>query len=81
MLAEGDGCDADPVVSSVPPVTTETWTGCQSATTIELVTVAGASHAWMGADAKTRPGGAAPFSDYDSSLASWTFLAAHARTG
>ncbi len=45
-----------PAVTSVPPVTTETWTGCDGATTIEFVTVAGASHAWMGADAKTRPG-------------------------
>ena len=51
------------------------------ATTIELVTVAGASHAWMGAHAYTLPGAPEPFIDYDSSLASWTFLAAHPRSG
>ena len=80
-LAHGDGCDPDPAVTSAPPVTNETWTGCDGATVVELATIAGASHAWMGADAKTRPGASEPFSDYDSSLASWTFLAAHPRTG
>lgn len=80
-LADGDGCDADPAVTSTPPVTTETWAGCDGSATVAFVTVAGASHAWMGADAKTRPGAAEPFSDYDSSLASWTFLATHPRAG
>jgi poly(3-hydroxybutyrate) depolymerase len=78
-LAEGDGCAAEPETTSDPPTTTETWSECNDDTTIEFVTVAGASHAWMGADAKTRPGATEPFAGYDSSLASWTFLFDHPR--
>ncbi len=78
-VAAGDGCATEPQTTSTPPVTTETWSGCDGETSIVFERVAGASHAWMGADATTRPGAPEPFAAYDASLASWTFLAAHPR--
>ena len=54
-------------------------TPCAGGTRVEFVTVAGATHAWMGAAAPTRPGGPTPFAGYDSSAAVWSFLAAHPR--
>lgn len=78
-VAAGDGCAAEPRTTRTPPVTTETWTGCDDGTSVVFERVAGASHAWMGADAETRPGGPEPFADHDASLASWSFLATHPR--
>ena len=78
-LAEVEGCDAEPRVSSNGPLTSETWGGCDGGGEIAFKTLAGASHAWMGSVAVVRPGAPEPFADYDASLASWFFLANHAR--
>jgi polyhydroxybutyrate depolymerase len=79
-VAVADGCDAEPETTTTEVANIETWLGCDTSTTVELVTVAGASHAWMGAPATLRPGAPEPFADYDASLASWTFLANHPRS-
>ena len=78
-LAAADGCPADPATTTAAPATTETWAPCDAGTVIEFVTVAGATHAWMGA-APARAGAPVPFGGYDSSAAVWAFLAAHPRT-
>lgn len=78
-LAKACGCSTEPTVETDGPAITETWTGCDGRTTVAFVTVDGASHAWMGATDSVRPGGPVAFADYDASLASWTFLAAHPR--
>jgi poly(3-hydroxybutyrate) depolymerase len=64
-----------------PDVGIETWSPCRAGTAVEFVTIEGASHAWMGHE---KIGGSerlsgAPYPHFDSSLAIWTFLAAHPR--
>jgi polyhydroxybutyrate depolymerase len=78
-LAAADGCPADPATTTAAPTTTETWAPCAADTVIEFVTVAGATHAWMGAE-PARAGAPVPFAGYDSSAAIWTFLTGHPRT-
>jgi polyhydroxybutyrate depolymerase len=82
-LAAADGCAATPTVEVDPSnrdLTVHAWSSCHGRTEVEFVTVAGASHAWMG-----HAGGAArklvgpPYMKLDSSLAIWTFLANHPR--
>jgi polyhydroxybutyrate depolymerase len=82
-MATLDGCA--PRVDSVDPVNPDTsyriWEPCDQGTTVEMVIVAGANHAWMGHEA-TRLQEAvvgAPYMGYDSSRAIWDFLAAHSR--
>lgn len=79
-VADADGCDPGPTVAVDGAVSTETWVGCAPDVTVAFVTVAGASHAWMGGP-QVRPRGPEPFAGYDASLAAWTFLAAHPRPG
>jgi polyhydroxybutyrate depolymerase len=58
------------------------WSGCEEGSRIELVTVAGASHAWMGHRAATAGSAALvgePYMDFDASRAIWSFLAGHSR--
>jgi polyhydroxybutyrate depolymerase len=63
-------------------VTIETWGSCKSNALVEWAKVAGANHAWMGH--RGSPGSEVlvgqPFMGFDSSLAVWSFLAAHPRT-
>jgi polyhydroxybutyrate depolymerase len=79
-FAAADGCRSARTTTE-GPVTTKRWRHCDGRTEVELVTVDGASHAWMGATGLTRPGGPVPSTDYDSSRSSWAFLAAHPRRG
>lgn len=78
-VASSMGCDPDPVRTTDGPASTERWDGCDEGVEVAFTTVAGASHAWMGADASRRPGRPQPFQDFDSAAASWAFLAAHPR--
>ena len=78
-LAAADGCPRAATTTTNGPVSTRAWQPCDGETTVELVTVDGANHAWMGAVGRVRPNGPQPFADYDSSASSWKFLAAHPR--
>jgi polyhydroxybutyrate depolymerase len=83
-FARVDGCPAASSTTTAadnPDVTIESWQPCDDSTAVQFVTVAGASHAWMGRTS-TRAGQAAsgaPYMRYDSSSAIWSFLAAHPR--
>ena len=58
------------------------WSGCEKGSRIELVTVASASHAWMGHRAATSGSAALvgePYMDFDASRAIWSFLDQHSR--
>lgn len=80
-FAEGDRCETPPV-DAVDPTNTDvvarTWSGCAEGRMVRFVTVAGASHAWMG-----HPGVSAgstalvgvPYERFDASRAIWSFLA------
>jgi polyhydroxybutyrate depolymerase len=78
-FAAADGCTHGPKTTTHDPVTTRAWRSCDDGTVVELVTVDGASHAWMGSRGPTRPGGPVASTAYDSSRSSWDFLAAHPR--
>lgn len=85
-FAAADGCPASSVTTvspDNPDVTTEAWTPCHGGAAVEFVKVHGASHAWMGHPSARAARGltGAPYMDYDSSAAIWTFLAAHPRQG
>jgi polyhydroxybutyrate depolymerase len=83
-FAHVDGCPDSSSTAVAPDnadVSIETWQPCQRGTAVQFVTVAGASHAWMG-----HPSGRAgraltgpPYMKFDSSAAIWSFLAAHPR--
>jgi polyhydroxybutyrate depolymerase len=83
-LAKVDGCRATASTAVAPDnsdVSIETWEPCRHSTEVQFVTVAGASHAWMG-HPSTRVGQrltGAPYMKYDSSAAIWAFLASHPR--
>lgn len=85
-VAAADGCDDvsdEASVASNPDLTVTTWDGCPPGVAVEMVTVEGASHAWMGhgsgsSVAEQMVGEA--YSDLDASLAIWAFLAAHPRS-
>jgi polyhydroxybutyrate depolymerase len=80
-FAAADHCGA-PTTMTDPrnhAVSIETWKGCQGHALVEWAKVRGANHAWMG-----HPGSRAtellvgrPYLGFDSSLAVWSFLAAH----
>jgi polyhydroxybutyrate depolymerase len=78
-------CIADPndrTMTSNVDVGNLVWSGCEEGSRIELVTVAGASHAWMGHRA-AMAGSAAlvgePYMDFDASRAIWSFLNQYSR--
>jgi len=84
-MASVAGCGSDPLVELVasnPDVEVSTWSGCSANTTVRLLAVTGASHAWMG-HAAASPAAAAlvgePYMGLDASRAIWSFLAAHPR--
>lgn len=82
-LAMLDGCDprVDSGDEENPDVAYRIWEPCDEGTTVEMVIVEGANHAWMGHEA-TRVQGeivGAPYMGYDSSAAIWDFLTAHPR--
>jgi polyhydroxybutyrate depolymerase len=83
-FARLDGCSETSSTAAAtddPAVSTESWHPCRGNAEVQFVTVAGATHAWMG-HASARVGQAftgAPYMHYDSSAAIWAFLAAHPR--
>lgn len=82
VFAAQDRC-AGPPVDAVDPtnvdVAARTWSGCAEERMVRFVTVAGASHAWMG-HAGVAAGSTAlvgePYERFDASRAIWSFLAA-----
>jgi len=84
-FAELAGCDDEPLIDvgpSKPDVESSTWLNCFSDTAVRLITVAGASHAWMGHPAVSEAAAALvgqPYEDFDSSRAIWSFLVQHPR--
>lgn len=81
-IASVNMCPQRPTETTRGDITTIAWSPCADGTVVELVKVAGASHAWMG----HRPnivserlvGEAYP--DLDASAEIWGFLAAHPRS-
>jgi polyhydroxybutyrate depolymerase len=85
-FARSDGCPDTSTTSTTPDnadVSVETWQPCTDGTEVHFVTVAGASHAWMGHPSPRRASALTgePYLRYDSSAAIWSFLAAHPRSG
>jgi poly(3-hydroxybutyrate) depolymerase len=85
ILAASNGCGSEPLVERVPTnpdIEVTTWSNCGSGATVRLMTVAGASHAWMGHPAASAAGAALvgePYPGLDASRTMWSFLAAHPR--
>jgi polyhydroxybutyrate depolymerase len=83
-IASADDCPAEPATTAHPTnpdVTVETWAPCAEGTEVELVKVAGASHAWMGGTPRPiqRALVGETYDRYSSAAAIWAFLAAHPR--
>jgi polyhydroxybutyrate depolymerase len=81
-LAAADGCASESRHRVDGPVATDTWSACKEGTEVELVTVDGASHAWMGHEPlipAVRALVGEPSKDLDASAAIWEFLVAHPR--
>lgn len=83
-LARVDGCPTTPTTTTDPDnadVTIDTWSPCSQGTEVQLVKVAGASHAFMGGP--QRPAQRAlvgeAYDRYASAQEIWAFLAAHPR--
>jgi polyhydroxybutyrate depolymerase len=75
-FARTDGCESpeDRAAPSNPDLTATVWARCDDGSEVAFLTVAGASHAWMG-----HPSGGSgltgpPYEDLDSSLVIWDFL-------
>jgi polyhydroxybutyrate depolymerase len=84
-FARLDRCPDTSTTSTAPDdadVSIETWQPCADGTEVQFVTVAGASHAWMGHPSPRRRSALTgePYMRYDSSAAIWSFLAAHPRS-
>ena len=79
------GCNDEPVIESDlpnPDVEVSTWSDCSLGAEVRLITVQGASHAWMGHAAASEASAALvgePYADFDSSRAIWSFLSQHSR--
>jgi polyhydroxybutyrate depolymerase len=61
-----------------PDVVARTWAGCSDSRAVQFVTVAGASHAWMGhsgVNAASTSLVGTPYQGLDASRAIWSFLA------
>jgi poly(3-hydroxybutyrate) depolymerase len=70
------------VVASNPDITSLTWTRAGTNIQVRYVTVATATHAWMGHASQSSAGESyvgKPYENFDSSRAIWSFLAAHPR--
>ncbi len=84
-MAKVAGCADGSVLSSAPSnadLKVATWSGCASGAQVRFVEVSGATHAWMGHPSASAAGTAltgAPYPDFDTSRAIWSFLAAHPR--
>jgi poly(3-hydroxybutyrate) depolymerase len=84
-MATLDDCSIDPNFVTLlpnPDVEISTWSGCDSGVEVRLITVEGASHAWMGHSGISSGSSALvgePYLEFDSSRAIWSFLAHHSR--
>lgn len=84
-LAEANECDGQSAVVAVPSnsdLEVTTWSDCNLDVTVQLITVDGAGHAWMGHAAVSAAAVALvgePYAEFDASLAVWSFLAEHPR--
>jgi polyhydroxybutyrate depolymerase len=70
------------VVASNADITALTWTRVGTNTQVRYVTVATATHAWMGHPSQSSAGesyAGKPYENFDSSRAIWSFLSAHPR--
>ncbi len=82
VFVSSDRCGGGPVEQvdpTNPDVVARTWGGCAESRTVRFVTVAGASHAWMGhtgVSASSTSLVGAPYERLDASRAIWSFLAA-----
>ena len=81
-FAQSNRCTLGPVDQLDPnnaDVLAQTWSGCSDSRSVQFVTVAGASHAWMGHSA-VNSGAVSlvgtPYQGLDASRAIWSFLAA-----
>jgi polyhydroxybutyrate depolymerase len=84
-VAGADGCTTTPSPvddKGSSDLTFSMWAGCPPGVSVGLVTVDGASHAWMGHDRGPVVEGLVgePYAELDASRALWAFLAAHPRT-
>ena len=69
-------------MASNPDVTSLTWTRSGTNIQVRLVTVASATHAWMGHPAQSSASESyvgKPYPNFDSSRAIWSFLSSHPR--
>jgi len=84
-MATLDGCSSDPDFATLrpnPDVEISTWSDCDSGVEVRLITVEGATHAWMGHPGISSGSSALvgePYLEFDSSRAIWSFLADHSR--
>ncbi len=83
-IAALDGCTGRvPVVDPTnPDISGTRWTGCDGDTTVEMILVEGANHAWMGHRGSefTRRMIGEPYPDLDASVALWSFLSRQQRS-
>jgi len=63
-----DRCGSRPAASTAGPLTTESWSGCADASTVRLISVAGATHGYY------LPSATAPNNALDSTEAAAAFL-------
>jgi polyhydroxybutyrate depolymerase len=73
-----DGCQAGPIEqsdASNADVLSRRWSQCTGGSTVQFVTVAGASHAWMGHPTSAQNLVGPPYMAFDASRAIWSFLA------
>jgi polyhydroxybutyrate depolymerase len=81
-FAIADGCAAEPTATTDatnPDLAISTWTGCGGGTEVRFVTVAGATHPWMG-HTPSNPAAPAAYQGIDSSYEIVEFLLQHPRT-
>jgi polyhydroxybutyrate depolymerase len=80
-LAAADGCETSPAEGASPSnidLSVTTWVGCSGGAMVRFVTVAGASHAWMGRPSRSAAAAGfvgEPYPDLDASRAIWSFFA------
>ena len=82
-LASADGCPSTPISTADAgnaDLSIQTWQPCRDQTTVQFVTVVGATHAWMGSPAPPTRLLGGVYLKYDSSAAIWAFLVAHPRS-
>ena len=78
-FASLNGCQLGPIEQPDPAnteVLSRLWSRCGADTSVRFVTVAGASHAWMGHPTSAASLVGVPYGGFDASRAIWSFLEA-----